>query len=288
MRRFPEWLERQIPVRSSRKTWEVLERHGLNTVCESALCPNRSECYSRRTATFMILGNHCTRRCGFCAVPTGRGEEVAWDEPMRLAEAAQELGLQYVVVTSVARDDLPDEGAGHFSRCIWALKERIPGVGVEVLTPDFHARRELIEQVCEAGPLVYNHNVETVARLQSRVRPQARYERSLEVIRCVKEIFPGILTKSGLMLGLGEKEEEVLDTAIDLRQAGCEILTLGQYLPPSKEHLELTEFVPPEVFRSLAEKIERLGFREVYAGPYVRSSYHAAETFHGAESAESS
>lgn len=226
----------------------------------------------------MILGNRCTRRCGFCAVETGRAEPIDREEPDRVASAAEELGLRYVVVTSVARDDLLDEGAEHFSRCIEALKLRIPGVQVEVLTPDFHARPELVERVCEAGPDVYNHNLETVARLQRRVRPQAGYERSLGVIRWVNRSFPEICTKSGLMLGLGEKEEEVLEASGDLVQAGCEILTLGQYLPPSDTHLELVEFIPPEVFQRLADKIRQMGFREVYAGPYVRSSYHAEET----------
>ncbi len=283
MGRFPEWLRRQIPVRSSRLTWQVLEKYRLNTVCESALCPNRSECYSRSTATFMILGDTCTRRCGFCAIETGRGEAVETDEPERLAEAAKELGLRYVVVTSVARDDLADEGAEQFHRCVKELKGRIPGVEVEVLTPDFHARPELIGRVCEAGPTVYNHNLETVARLQQLVRPQARYERSLEVLEWVKRHFPEILTKSGLMLGLGESQEEVLSAAKDLAEAGCEILTLGQYLPPSEKHLQRVEFIAPEVFQSLADTIRDIGFREVYAGPYVRSSYHAAETFYSIE-----
>lgn len=228
----------------------------------------------------MILGNTCTRRCGFCAIETGRGEGIEPDEPERVAEAAAELGLRYVVVTSVARDDLADEGSGHFYRCVRALKERIPGIEVEVLTPDFHGRGELIDRVCEAGPTVYNHNLETVSRLQRMVRPQARYERSLQVIHRVKEFFPNILAKSGMMLGLGEQEEEVLRAAKDLADAGCEILTLGQYLPPSEDHLKLVEYVPPEVFRRLADTVRQLGFKEVYAGPYVRSSYHAAETFY--------
>ena len=284
MSRFPEWLRRSIPAESSRLTRKILEQYRLNTVCESALCPNRSECWSRRTATFMILGNACTRRCGFCAIETGRGEAVAWDEPERVAEAARALGLNYVVVTSVARDDLADEGAGQFAGCVRAIRDRIPDAEVEVLTPDFHGRAELIGQICEAGPTVYNHNLETVARLQRLVRPQAGYERSLEVVRGVSENFPGIVTKSGLMLGLGEREEEVLEAAGDLREAGCEILTLGQYLAPGENHLPVRGYVSPEVFARLADTIRRLGFRKVYAGPYVRSSYHAEETFHFSES----
>jgi len=226
----------------------------------------------------MILGNRCTRRCSFCAIETGR-EPVDAGEPERGAEAAGELGLQYVVVTSVARDDLADEGAGHFYETVRAIRQRTPGVEVEVLTPDFHARPELIHRVCEAGPVVYNHNVETVARLQRQVRPQAGFERSLKVIRTVKSGFPGIFGKSGLMLGLGETEREVLETAGDLIEAGCEILTLGQYLPPSEWHHPLVEYLPPEVFERLADKIRSLGMREVYAAPTVRSSYHAAERY---------
>jgi len=202
------------------------------------------------------------------------------DEAERVARAAEALGLRYVVVTSVARDDLPDEGAEHFYHVVSALRERIPGVEVEVLTPDFHGRPELIARVCEAGPAVYNHNLETVERLQRRVRPQAGYERSLEVLRLVRRFYPEICTKSGLMLGLGEREEEVLEAAEDLRDAGCEILTLGQYLPPSEGHLKVMEFIPPEVFERLADTFRQMGFRRVYAGPYVRSSYHAAETFY--------
>ncbi|MBI4115598.1 MAG: lipoyl synthase [Candidatus Omnitrophica bacterium] len=282
MRRFPDWLRRQLPVSSSQKTWHILGKYGLNTVCESALCPNRSECYSQKTATFMILGDRCTRRCGFCAVETGLGEVVEADEPERLARAAEELGLRYVVVTSVARDDLVDEGAEHFYRCVTAIKDRIEGVEVEVLTPDFHAREELIRRICEANPTVYNHNIETVERLQRLARPQAKYDRSLKVLSLVKQLFPHILTKSGLMLGLGETEDEVISAACDLREVGCEILTLGQYLSPSEEHLKVKEFIPPEVFRRLADTLRQMGFREVYAGPYIRSSYHAAETLDAA------
>ena len=249
-----------------------------------AVGQNRSECWPRQPATFMILGNTCTRRCGFCAIEAGRPDEAEREEPERVAEAAKALGLRYVVVTSVARDDLEDEGAGHFYRTVRALQENIPGVEIEVLTPDFHAREELIEKVCEAGPTVFNHNLETVARLQRRVRPQAGYDRSLRVLETVKERHPAILRKSGLMLGLGEREEEVMEAARDLEKAGCEILTLGQYLPPSEKHFPLSEYFSPEVFRRLADTLRPMGFKEVYAGPTVRSSYHAAETYHLAES----
>ncbi len=280
---LPEWFRRQLPRNSSQKTWSTLTKFSLNTVCESALCPNRSDCYSHGTAAFMILGSRCTRRCGFCAIETAKPDLVEDDEPQRVAWAAEAMGLRYVVITSVARDDLQDEGAEHFYRCVKSVKEQIAGVEVEVLTPDFHARENLIGRVCEAEPAVYNHNLETVARLQRQVRPQAGYDRSLKVINFVKRNFPKVMTKSGLMLGLGETQEEVLEAAGDLREAGCEILTAGQYLAPSEKHLPVVEFIPPEVFESLADKIRQLGFSQVYAGPYVRSSYHAAETFLGIE-----
>lgn len=277
MGRLPPWFRRPIPIGRFHQTSTILEEYRLNTVCESALCPNRSECWSRKTATFMILGNRCTRRCGFCAIETARPEPVELDEPQRVAQAAEALGLEYVVVTSVARDDLTDEGAGHFTNTVKALKEKIVDVAVEVLTPDFHARPGLIDQVCGARPAVYNHNLETVSRLQKRVRPQAGYERSLKVIERVKKNFPQIKTKSGLMMGLGETKEEILESARDLADAGCEILTLGQYLQPSPERQPVVEYIPTEVFKELADTIRQMGFLEVYAGPYVRSSYHAAE-----------
>ena len=278
LKRLPDWLRRSLPEASAENTHAILEQYGLNTVCESAKCPNRSECYSHRTATFMILGNACTRRCGFCAVPTGR-EEIQADEPARVAQAAKDLGLQYVVLTSVARDDQPDEGAGHFAETVRAVYAAIPGVQVEVLTPDFHARRELIAKIVAARPRVYNHNVETVARLQKKVRPQAAYDRSLELLSTVKALDPDMTTKSGLMLGLGETENEILETGRDLRAAGCDILTLGQYLSPGAEFLPVEKFFPPEFFTAMGQKLKALGFREVFAGPYVRSSYHAGETF---------
>lgn len=278
-KRLPVWLRRSLPAGSTSKTNTVLKRYGLNTVCESALCPNRSECYSRRTATFMILGDVCTRRCGFCAIETGNPQVVMSDEPERVASAAQDLGLDYVVITSVARDELSDEGAGHFARTVTALRRNIPGVQVEVLTPDFHARRQLIATVVAAGPTVYNHNLETVERLQRNVRPQAGYKRSLQVLEIIKSLDPQMATKSGLMLGLGETREEVYQAAADLRNSGCDILTLGQYLAPSPTHLRVERFVTPEEFAQTAAHLKSFGFREVFAGPYVRSSYHAGETF---------
>lgn len=277
-KRLPIWLRRQLPA-SPGPTNEILKRYALNTVCESALCPNRSECYSRNTATFMILGNVCTRRCGFCAIESGRPQEIMADEPERVAEAACEMGLEYVVVTSVARDELDDEGAGHFAKTVSALKNRIAGVHVEVLTPDFHARRELIATVVRSEPIVYNHNLETVERLQKRVRPQAAYKRSLEVLEIIKSLDPKMTTKSGLMLGLGETHEEIYRSAAHLRDSGCDILTLGQYLAPSRDHLGVERFVAPEEFAEIAANLKPLGFRNIFAGPSVRSSYHAGETF---------
>ena len=270
---------REIPSGSTSKTHETLTAFRLNTVCESALCPNRFECYSRRTATFMILGDICTRKCGFCAIPVGRPEEVEADEPMRVAEAAVKLGLKHVVVTSVARDDLQDEGAGAFHNTIQAIRELLPDVTIEVLTPDFHAKASLIEHVCDASPTVFNHNVETVERLTPRVRPQARYSRSLKVLEYIKSYDPSIVTKSGLMLGLGETLDEIRQTLRDLKSVGCEMITIGQYLKPEEGKLEIEEFVSPEVFSLLEEEGRKLGFREVYAGPYVRSSYHAGEAY---------
>lgn len=278
-KRLPAWLRRSLPGESADPTHDVLRRHDLNTVCESAICPNRTECYAGGTATFMILGDVCTRSCGFCAIETGKGLAVEADEPERVAEAAREMGLRYVVLTSVARDDLADQGAGHFARTIRAVREAIAGVRVEVLVPDFHARKDLIEEVLAAEPHVYNHNVETVARLQSQVRRQASYGRSLDVLRRVKEIDPDMLTKSGIMLGLGETFDEVRETGRDLRRAGCDILTVGQYLAPSTAHLKTIEYISPEQFEKLGNSLREMGFRSVFAGPYVRSSYHAGETF---------
>ncbi len=277
--RLPQWLRRSLPPATAVKTHDTLGKYALNTVCESAICPNRSECYARRTATFMILGDICTRSCGFCAIRAGKGLAVEADEPERVAAAARDLGLKYVVVTSVARDDLEDEGAEHFAKTVRAIRRKIPDAQVEVLTPDFHGRRELIHRVAAAGPEVFNHNVETVRRLQKQVRPQAGLDRSLSVLRSVKEFSSMMTTKSGLMLGLGETEAEVFDVAAELSEAHCDILTIGQYLPPSQAHLPLVAYIEPEYFKSLAERLRPMGFKEIFAGPSVRSSYHAGEVF---------
>lgn len=275
---MPPWLHKRIPASGSLEaTRKLLQELKLNTVCESALCPNLGECFARRTATFMILGRVCTRNCRFCAVEGGQPELVDPEEPRRVAEAAARLGLKHVVVTSVTRDDLPDGGAGQFAATIQALREKLPYAIIEVLTPDFQGERKAIASVVEAQPHIFNHNVETVPRLYPLVRPEADYRRSLEVLRTVKELAPGIYTKSGLMVGLGETREEVEQVMADLREVNCDILTIGQYLRPSPQHLEVKEFIPPEVFDYYAEAGRKMGFLYVASAPFVRSSYNAAE-----------
>jgi lipoic acid synthetase len=249
---------------------------GLETVCESARCPNRSECWTRRTATFMILGDVCTRPCGFCAVERGRPDEVAIDEPERLAEACERLGLRHVVITSVTRDDLPDGGAEHFRRSVLAVRRRT-GATIEVLTPDFDGRADLVDVILSAAPEMFNHNMETVARLQQHVRRKSQYEVSLSVLEHVKNVRPEIRTKSGLMVGLGETTEELLETLADLRSIGCDFLTIGQYLQPSPRHLAVVRYLPPAEFDELGRLARGLGFLDVASGPFVRSSYHADE-----------
>jgi lipoyl synthase len=276
-RRLPEWLKRPIPASGGMSfTRKLVAELGLETVCESARCPNRSECWTRRTATFMILGDVCTRPCGFCAVQRGRPEPVALDEPDRLAEACARLGLRHVVITSVTRDDLADGGADQFRRCVLAVRERT-GATIEVLTPDFDGKSELIDLVLESGPEVFNHNLETVARLQQHVRRKSQYAMSLSVLEHVKKTRPTTRTKSGLMLGLGETTEEVIETLADLRAIGCDLLTLGQYLQPSPRHLKVVRYVPPAEFDALGQIARSLGFADVASGPFVRSSYHADE-----------
>ncbi|MBS0266991.1 MAG: lipoyl synthase [Planctomycetes bacterium] len=275
-RRLPPWLKRPMPQPDMMFTGNVIRDLRLETVCESAKCPNRTECWSQRTATFMILGNVCTRPCGFCSVPKGKTEVLEADEPERVAEAAERLGLKYVVITSVTRDDLPDGGADHFYRSVLAVRERT-GAQVEVLTPDFLGNRAAIERVIEARPDVFNHNTETVPRLYHRVRRNANYRRTLDLLKQVKESAPQMTTKSGLMLGLGETVEELMEVLADLRDVGCDILTLGQYLQPSLAHLPVERFVPPEEFDKLGDLARQMGFSLVASGPFVRSSYHAGE-----------
>lgn len=282
-RRLPRWLKRNVPKGNANHfTADLLDELRLETVCDNAKCPNRMECYSQKTATFMILGSVCTRPCGFCAVDKGKTLELEADEPQRVAEAAFRLGLKHVVITSVTRDDLPDGGAEHFYRSVLAVRERT-GAAVEVLTPDFIGQPRGLDRVVESAPEVFNHNTETVPRLYRAVRGRkSDYRWTLALLARVKELDPAIKTKSGLMLGLGETRDELLDALADLRDVGCDLLTLGQYLQPSPEHLPVARYVPPDEFEELGRLAKSLGFKQVASGPFVRSSYHArdmAETF---------
>lgn len=276
--RLPRWLKRNVPKGNANHfTERLLDELGLETVCDNAKCPNRMECYSQKTATFMILGHVCTRPCGFCAVDRGKTVPLEADEPERLAEASERLGLRHVVITSVTRDDLPDGGAEHFYRCVLAVRQRT-GAAVEVLTPDFIDNLPALDRVIEAAPEVFNHNTETVPRLYRHVRGRkSRYRWTLELLRHVKRRDPSLRTKSGLMLGLGETRAELFDTLADLLDAGCEMLTLGQYLQPSPRHLPIVRYVPPEEFDELGRAARRMGFQQVASGPFVRSSYHARD-----------
>jgi lipoic acid synthetase len=275
----PEWLRAPAPVGENyRQLKSLIERLDLHTVCESAACPNVGECWNHRTATFMILGNVCTRRCGFCAVRKGAPLEVDYDEPRRVAEAVAAMGLRFAVITSVNRDDRKDGGAELFAMTIRAIRERVPECGVEVLVPDFQGSHAAMEIVMAASPDVLNHNTETVPRLYRQVRLGARYERSLDMLAYAKRIAPRTPVKSGLMLGLGETADEVLSVMCDLRAHKVEILTLGQYLRPSPQHLPIVRYVPPAEFDELRRAGDAMGFAHVEAGPLVRSSYHAAES----------
>jgi lipoic acid synthetase len=261
----------------------LLDGLNLHTICQSALCPNIGKCFTAGTATFLILGDVCTRRCTFCAVKKGFPGPVDEAEPEHLLEAVQKLGLSYVVITSVTRDDLPDGGASQFARTVSLLRENAADIMVEVLVPDFRGSEEAIRMVVESGPQVFNHNVETVPRLYLEVRAGADYARSLELLYLVKKIDPEITTKSGLMLGLGESTEEVVEVMRDLREANCDLLTIGQYLQPSAKHHPVIRFVPPEEFAEYETIGREMGFAEVASSPLVRSSYRAAELFDKAQ-----
>ncbi|TWT43770.1 Lipoyl synthase [Phycisphaerae bacterium RAS1] len=276
-RRLPPWLKRPLPGDAMLATRKLIDGLKLNTVCVEARCPNLTECWERKTATFMILGDRCTRRCHFCAVSTARPDAPERDEPQRLAEAAEHLGLRHVVITSVARDDLPDEGAAHFAQCVGAVRERLPQSTVEVLVPDFHARADCIRIVADARPEVFNHNIETVASLQKKVRPQGRYQRSLDTLRIARELK--LRTKSGIMVGLGETRDELIRTFRDLLKHGVEMLTIGQYLKPGDVHVPVEKFYPPSEFEELGAAARELGFSAVASGPFVRSSYFAETLF---------
>lgn len=277
--RLPAWLKRPLPAGNGNAfTQSLLEDLRLETVCENAKCPNRPECWSRRTATFMILGNVCTRPCSFCSVPKGSPLSIEDDEPARVAEAAVRLGLKHVVITSVTRDDLPDGGAGHFARCVVAVRARLPRAAVEVLTPDFLGEPTAIDAVADVHPDVFNHNIETVPRLYRVARGRAEYGRSLGLLDRVKRRAPNIVAKAGLMLGIGETIDELFDVLADLRAIRCDVITLGQYLAPTlKNSIPVARYVPPKEFDAIAVRARLLGFRQVVAGPFVRSSYHADE-----------
>ena len=272
----PPWLKVRLPT--GEPYWrvkELLDQHDLHTVCESAACPNRGECWARGTATFMILGNVCTRSCGFCNVITGKPTELDLEEPARVAEAVRKLSLKYAVITSVNRDELKDGGAAVWAETIRAVRALNPETAIEVLIPDFCSNWQALDVVLDARPDVLNHNIETVPRLYLEVRPQGRYDRSLEVLARSKKA--GLTTKSGLMMGLGERDEEVLEVMKDWRKAGVDLITLGQYMQPTEKHLAVKRYVEPETFAFLQEQGLAMGFTNVFAGPLVRSSYHADE-----------
>jgi lipoyl synthase len=274
----PEWLKARAPMGENYHELKRLARSlGLHTVCESAHCPNIGECWHHKTATFMMLGNLCTRRCGFCAVPKGRPEPIDFDEPRRVAQAVATLGLQHAVITSVNRDDDNLGGARAFAMVIEEVRRQAPGCRVEVLIPDFQGDREAIQIVVDAQPEVLNHNTESVPRLYRVVRSGARYERTLELLRFAKELRPEGVTKSGVMVGLGEETHELLEVFRDLASAGCDILTIGQYLRPSRDHLPMARLYTPREFAALKNEALKMGFRHVESGPLVRSSYHAHE-----------
>jgi lipoic acid synthetase len=276
----PEWLRKRLPVGAAVQAMEGnLEQNRLHTICQEACCPNQGECFSKGVATFLIMGNVCTRNCRFCAVDSGTPLELDANEPLRLAEEVKRLGLRFVVVTSVTRDDLPDGGAEHFARVIEVMRSECPGVGIEVLIPDLQGSRPALKTVVDAAPEVLNHNVETVPRLYASVRPQADYRRSLEVLREAKALNPSLTTKSGLMVGLGETREEVLEVMVDLRSALCDVITIGQYLSPSAGHHPVVEYVHPEIFEKYRRDALRLGFRDAASSPFVRSSYMAEKYY---------
>jgi lipoic acid synthetase len=289
--RLPYWIKSEtdlrkmpsgcLPGNGIHATKRLLRKHGLSSVCEEARCPNQDYCFAKPTATFMILGSVCTRNCAFCAVTSGTPVDVDATVSEQIVDAVREMSLRYVVITSVTRDDLHDGGASHFADVIRALKIGLPKVGVEVLTPDFKGDREALKIVIDAGPDLFNHNMETVRRLYQTIRPQADYERSLEVLRAAKEINPGIRTKSGFMLGLGETSGEVEGLLGDLISVGCDALTIGQYLRPSKKNHPVVEYIIPRAFDELKDKAVQLGFTSVASGPLVRSSMNAEETYRG-------
>ena len=277
--RHPEWIK--VSLTGMHGTKKILRNHGVSTVCEEARCPNQGKCFSQNTATFMILGDRCTRNCSFCAVESLSPVPLDPDEPVRVAEATRELGLEFVVITSVTRDDMADGGAGHFARTIRAVRDLNNDIKIEVLTPDFKGNSEALKVVLDAGPDVFNHNIETVPRLYSTVRPMADYEQSLNVLKTANSLSPDIRTKSGIMVGLGETDEEVLSVMHDLREVETDFLTIGQYLQPRKTNIPVVEYIKPEVFEQYRLKGLDLGFKEVASSPLTRSSMDAGKMFQG-------
>jgi lipoic acid synthetase len=277
---YPSWLIKKTPKSSNMKAIRsLIADNSIHTVCESAKCPNIGECYSQKTVTFMILGNTCTRNCAFCAVCKENLLPPDENEPKKVAEAAKKLGLKYVVITSVTRDDLPDGGAEQFVKTINEVRKEVPGVKIEVLIPDFRGNKAALHNISDIEPNIINHNLETILRLYSKIRPQADYKRSLNVLKLAKKRKNSLYTKSGIMVGLGETRREVFSLMEDLRSVGCDILTIGQYLQPSKEQTEVVEFIEPAVFEEYRSKGEKLGFKKVFSGPFVRSSYKAGEIY---------
>lgn len=276
-RRLPDYLKRPIiDTDKTRTVRKILKTKCLNTVCENARCPNKNECYTKNTATFLIMGNDCTRNCKYCNISCARPEPLDLEEPKHVAEAVQALGLKYAVITSVTRDDLPDGGAEHFANCIYEIRKLCPDTKIEILTPDFKGNKDCLDTIIKAHPDVFNHNIEAVQDIFKSVRPQGDYECSLEVLKYVKD-NSDILTKSGLIIGLGETFEQIEQTLIDLKNVGCDIVTIGQYIQPSKHHLEVAKYYTPEEYDKLKELANKIGIKNHQIGPLVRSSYRAAE-----------
>lgn len=276
-RRLPDYLKRPIiDTDKTRTVRKILKTKCLNTVCENARCPNKNECYTKNTATFLIMGNDCTRNCKYCNISCARPEPLDLEEPKHVAEAVQALGLKYAVITSVTRDDLPDGGAEHFANCIYEIRKLCPDTKIEILTPDFKGNKNCLDIIIKAHPDVFNHNIEAVQDIFKSVRPQGDYECSLEVLKYVKD-NSDILTKSGLIIGLGETFEQIEQTLIDLKNVGCDIVTIGQYIQPSKHHLEVAKYYTPEEYNKLKELANKVGIKNHQIGPLVRSSYRAAE-----------
>lgn len=276
-RRLPDYLKRPIiDTDKTRTVRKILKTKCLNTVCENARCPNKNECYTKNTATFLIMGNDCTRNCKYCNISCARPEPLDLEEPKHVAEAVQALGLKYAVITSVTRDDLPDGGAEHFANCIYEIRKLCPDTKIEILTPDFKGNKDCLDIIIKAHPDVFNHNIEAVQDIFKSVRPQGDYECSLEVLKYVKD-NSDILTKSGLIIGLGETFEQIEQTLIDLKNVGCDIVTIGQYIQPSKHHLKVAKYYTPEEYDKLKELANKVGIKNHQIGPLVRSSYRAAE-----------